>query len=240
MTPIVYVIATADAARLRAVLDSLVAVETVHVIDNTDGGLSVEEYPNAINGGRSGTTRAINAALRHFTATYDAEHCPVILHDAFIPEAGCVDVLTAEIASGAGLAAPMQVKESNPSIVACGGYGVGYPMAQCLTGMRGADNIVRDTPRWVSLLAVALHPGMLCEVGMLDEWLVEFYADVDYCLRATAASWPIVFNPAAVVTREERRPTGSETAQRRVGRQLMLDRWYFDHKWGEGAIRGVS
>jgi GT2 family glycosyltransferase len=59
-------------------------------------------------------------------------------------------------------------------------------------------------PEFVTGAAVAIRRETLAQAGLLDEGFVPaYYEDVDWCFRARAAGWRVVYVPEAVVTHQE-------------------------------------
>lgn len=54
-------------------------------------------------------------------------------------------------------------------------------------------------PEWTSFAAVLLRREVIEQVGLLDEGFFMYYEDVDFCLRARAAGWRLLHEPAAEV-----------------------------------------
>ena len=54
-------------------------------------------------------------------------------------------------------------------------------------------------PEWTIFAAVLIRDAMLEQVGRLDEGFFMYYEDVDYCRRARAAGWRILYEPRARV-----------------------------------------
>ncbi|MFN2224955.1 MAG: glycosyltransferase [Anaerolineae bacterium] len=62
----------------------------------------------------------------------------------------------------------------------------------------------RTEPDFVTAAAVAISRACLAEIGPLDEGFAPaYYEDVDWCYRARAAGWRVVYEPRAVVTHHE-------------------------------------
>lgn len=53
-------------------------------------------------------------------------------------------------------------------------------------------------PEWTSFAAVLIRREVVEQIGLLDEGFFMYYEDVDYCLRARAAGWRVLHEPAAV------------------------------------------
>jgi GT2 family glycosyltransferase len=96
---------------------------------------------------------------------------------------------------------------------------------QSLVALRGADapdapawNRQRDVP-WVAGCAMWMRAAALDAIGLFDEAFFAYHEEVDWCVRAAAAGWRVVYAPAAVVTHTGRGARG--------GRQSVRIRKYF-------------
>jgi GT2 family glycosyltransferase len=92
---------------------------------------------------------------------------------------------------------------------------------QSLVGLRGAGEpdgpaftAERDVP-WIAGCAMWLRAGALRAIGLLDEEFFAYHEEVDWCTRARAVGWRVVYCPAARVTHTGR-GTGGGSASIRV------------------------
>lgn len=53
---------------------------------------------------------------------------------------------------------------------------------------------------WLAGTALMLRREMVSEIGLLDESIFMYAEDVEYCMRAAAHHWDIVYTPTAVIT----------------------------------------
>ncbi|HTD25522.1 MAG TPA: glycosyltransferase family 2 protein [Candidatus Elarobacter sp.] len=92
---------------------------------------------------------------------------------------------------------------------------------QSLVALRGAgepDGPAWDAPRdveWIAGCAMWIRREALAAVGLFDETFFAYHEEVDWCARARAAGWRVVYRPAAVVTHTGRGGAGS-AAQIRI------------------------
>lgn len=73
------------------------------------------------------------------------------------------------------------------------------------------DELVSDEPRicgWAPGAALAIRREVLESVGLLDEGLYTYFDDVDYCLRARRAGWPLWYVPASRIVHLVGKTTG--------------------------------
>ena len=92
---------------------------------------------------------------------------------------------------------------------------------QSLVALRGAGepdgpawSAARDVD-WIAGCAMWMRREALAAVGLLDETLFAYHEEVDWCARARAAGWRVVYWPAAVVTHAGHGGAGS-AAQVRI------------------------
>lgn len=91
---------------------------------------------------------------------------------------------------------------------------------QSLVALRGAGEpdgpafaFERDVP-WIAGCAMWLRAGALRSIGPLDEEFFAYHEEVDWCTRARAAGWRVVYCPAAVVTHTGRGSGGGRASVR--------------------------
>ncbi|TMB57029.1 MAG: glycosyltransferase family 2 protein [Deltaproteobacteria bacterium] len=92
---------------------------------------------------------------------------------------------------------------------------------QSLVALRGAGEpdgpawgAARDVD-WIAGCAMWMRRDALAAVGLLDETFFAYHEEVDWCARARAAGWRVVYWPAAVVTHAGHGGAGS-AAQVRI------------------------
>jgi len=244
MEAILYVLAYRSNDRVKRLLSSpgLGGIDVI-VVDNDPGGdKPITEGPVILQGPGGGFTPGFNFALRHFMDNYnDGNYVPIILNDDLELEDGFIDAMIKPIAEeNVGIVAPMQVQMDNPAMVICGGFGAAYPSGQHKAGLRGDSSIKREFSRWVTFCAVAINPAVVKEIGYLDNWMKMYYSDSDYCMRAYDAGFKLLFEPAAVVRHENHGASVEFLKERLSTRKLIMDKWYFDNKWGERVKTHLS
>lgn len=94
-------------------------------------------------------------------------------------------------------------------------------------------------PEFVTGAALAISRQALTEIGPLDEGFTPaYYEDVDWCFRARARGWRVVYTPNAVVTHQElasaNRSSFSHILSVNHGRvRFLLKHWPLDRLQGE-------
>jgi hypothetical protein len=67
---------------------------------------------------------------------------------------------------------------------------------------------------WIAGCAMWMRRPALEEVGLFDEAFFAYHEEVDWCMRARAVGWRVVYSPAAVVTHTGRGAAGGDAAVR--------------------------
>jgi len=76
------------------------------------------------------------------------------------------------------------------------------PSLVALHGARELDGPTYGSPRpvdWIAGCAMWLRAEALAAIGLLDEEFFAYHEEVDWCTRARAAGWRVVYCPTAVV-----------------------------------------
>jgi len=88
-------------------------------------------------------------------------------------------------------------------------------VALCGAGEPDGPAFARERDvEWVAGCAMWLRAAALADVGRLDEAFFAYHEEVDWCTRARARGWRVVYCPAAVVTHTGRGTAGGPAAVR--------------------------
>ena len=88
-------------------------------------------------------------------------------------------------------------------------------VALCGAGEPDGPAFARERDvEWVAGCAMWLRAAALRDVGLLDEAFFAYHEEVDWCTRARACGWRVVYCPAAVVTHTGRGTAGGTAAVR--------------------------
>lgn len=95
-------------------------------------------------------------------------------------------------------------------------------------------------PGWVGFAAVLLRAEVIARVGLLDEGYFMYFEDVDYCRRARAAGWKVLYWPRAKIVHllgASSAVTGAKDARRRAPRYFYEARArYFAKFYGRSGL----
>lgn len=204
------------ARHLRGCLDALLAQHddalTVIAVDNGSadgsGDLIAEAYPQVqlIRSPQAlGFAGAVNRGLRQAMA--DGAEALIILNQDTRVQPGWLAALRAALEANprAGLVGCKalfpdgKIQHAGASLLMPLGYGRnrGYQQPD-------DDAAVTGPIDFLSGVALAMRRALLEQVGLFDEaFNPAYFEDVDLCLRARAAGWELVYEPAARLTHAE-------------------------------------
>ena len=177
-------------------------------------------------------TAAVNKGLKHFAG--EAEYICVINQDVFLKDGA--------------IAKMVKLMRSNPDIgiiTACHVRYKGESICIDTGGLwaipsGGSEQIdkdrVTDAPLlWATAACWLLRPEMIEEIGLLDENLVHFCSDVDYCYTARARGWEVWRSTAIGI----HNPT-SMTLSNEMNIRRSKDLEYFLKKWTGGVFHDLN
>jgi hypothetical protein len=117
-----------------------------------------------------------------------------------------------------GIVGPKVLAREDPSRLWLAWGEVTY--GESLVALRGAGEPdgppyarARDVD-WIAGCAMWIGREALVKVGLLDESFFAYHEEVDWCARARAAGWRVVYCPAAVVTHTGRGAAGGKASVR--------------------------
>jgi GT2 family glycosyltransferase len=80
-------------------------------------------------------------------------------------------------------------------------------------------------PEWVAFSCVLVRRAVVEQIGLLDEGFFMYFEDVDYCRRARAAGWRVLYWPAAAVVHLA---GGSSQVTSQAGQRRRAPRYYYE------------
>ena len=188
-----------------------------------------------------GFTRMANRVLR-LSRVFDNEIICIYNDDiSFEDFAAWERRATEAIAGGAGAVMPVQVDSRNPHSVIMGGVFAAYPGGIHRIGTR--EQHCRDEQervRWLPFCAVAFNPRALQEVGLLDESMVMWFSDSDWCLRARLAGFDIILDRGVVIRHDNHATVGQIQPATPAAVRLTADKEAFRRKWGGEQLADYS
>ena len=127
-----------------------------------------------------------------------------------------------------------QVSTENEDVIIHGGTGACYPSGRHEGGLvsKGDCNQFKKVP-WVNGACFMIKTSLLVNVGLLDENMVMFGSDADFCYTTRARGFECWYNPKAVVKHEQ---GISREMSSSAQKQFMADMRYFRDKWISGDL----
>ena len=121
----------------------------------------------------------------------------------------------------------------DPDFIHHGGTGACVPAGVHKVGRVSLGQLnVRTREKWITGACFAISSGCVLEIGMMDERMVNYGSDADYCYRARLGGFDVVYLPVAVLHKigQSQTPSASQT------RVIKSDMLYFQSKWMFGKI----
>jgi GT2 family glycosyltransferase len=106
-----------------------------------------------------------------------------------------------------------------------------YPAGIHRTGIRGKHYLKNCDYPWLPFCVVAFNPETVTEIGLLDGMLKMWFSDSDYSIRVRATGKSVTLVADAFV-RHEQSAAVNATRSDKLDRQFIMDRAYFEHKYG--------
>lgn len=85
----------------------------------------------------------------------------------------------------------------------------------------------RTREKWVTGAAFAISSGLALEIGVMDERMVNYGSDSDYCYRARLAGFDVVYLPVPILHKIGQ----SQTPSHDQVKVIKSDMLYFQSKW---------
>lgn len=177
-----------------------------------------------------GFTKACNEGIRYgVNAAYDVIW--LLNNDTFIPDIKkAIQELEEEFDKNpnTGVVGFKILSMDDPDFIHHGGTGACVPSGVHKVGRVSMGALdTRTIERWVTGASMAISSGCLMEVGLLDEKMVNYGSDSDFCYRARYCGYRVVYLPIPVLHKIGQSQNPSE-AQQRVLKSDMLQ---FHSKW---------
>lgn len=177
-------------------------------------------------------TAAVNKGLRHFLG--EADFICVINQDCFLEKDAVkkmVDLMQSNPDIGIVCACMLPSEDTNICIDTGGLWAL--PSGGSLTMARQE---LKDAPLlWATAACWLLRPEMIEEIGLLDENLVHFSSDVDYCYTARSRGWEVWRSTAIGIHRPKSLQLSDEMHLRK-----SKDTEYFLKKWCGGVFNDLN
>lgn len=162
-----------------------------------------------------GFAGGVNRGLDQARSSWDPEFYFILNNDATV-EKGAIGSLVKfmEDHPECGIAAPKILADPEKKILwAAGGEFIAWRFLARNRGQGMKDNGIYSDPRECTFLsgcALMIRRDVIESVGLLDERFFTYAEDLDYCLRAIARGWKLLYVPQAIVYHEGSATSGGE------------------------------
>ena len=124
----------------------------------------------------------------------------------------------------------------NPDLIHHAGTGAPFPGGQHKSGSvkLGQFQKERTYEKWVTGASMLIRRGVFDKIGLLDENMKFIGSDSDFCYRARAAGFKIIYEPSFIIYHkigQSQKPDNDP-----VLKQMRSDMVYFQNKWMNGKL----
>ena len=121
----------------------------------------------------------------------------------------------------------------DPDFIHHGGTGACVPAGVHKVGRVSLGQLnSRTRERWVTGASFAIAAGCALEIGVMDERMVNYGSDSDYCYRARLAGFDVVYLPIPILHKVGQSQTPSPEQMKLIKSDML----YFQSKWMFGKI----
>lgn len=179
-------------------------------------------------------TAAVNTGIKYII-DLDIDYICVINQDCFL-EDGAIEKMVELMRSNPDIGIVSSCNRASEDTDICfdtGGYWA-FPISISITCSR--YEIKDASLPWASAACWLLRPEMIEEIGLLDENLVHFCSDVDYCYTARSRGWEVWRCAGAIGIHKPKSLQLSEEMHLRRNRDME----YFLKKWCGGLYHDLQ
>ena len=113
------------------------------------------------------------------------------------------------IDNGAGIVCPVQSDSKNPHSIIMGGTLQAFPGGVHKMGTREMHCRDEFSPaKWLPFCVAAFAPEAVKAIGLLDEQMVMWFSDSDYCLRSRLAGFDVILDRGSVILHDNHATVG--------------------------------
>ncbi len=122
----------------------------------------------------------------------------------------------------------------NPDLIHHGGTSSAFPAGVHKSGSVKLHQLQKRTyEKWVTFASVLIRKQVIDKIGLLDEGMIHIGSDSDFCYRARAAGFNVIYEPSFMIYHQigtSQNPTSP------IARQMQADMIYFQNKWLNGKL----
>lgn len=121
----------------------------------------------------------------------------------------------------------------DPDFIHHGGTGQSFPAGVHKIGRVSSDQLnERTLEKWVTGASMAISSGCLMETGLLDNKMVNYGSDSDFCYRARLAGFNVIYLPIPVLHKIGQ----SQNPKPEQVKVIKSDMLHFRDKWISGKL----
>jgi len=122
----------------------------------------------------------------------------------------------------------------NPDLIHHAGTGDCFPFGRHKSGsVRLKQFNKRTNEKWVTFASVLIRREVFESIGLLDEKMVNYYSDSEFCFRARYNGWRVIYEPSFVIHHKIGQSQNPSEAQQKV---MKLDGVAFQNKMLNGKV----
>jgi hypothetical protein len=171
--------------------------------DNT-AAIIRERYPHVVlieNGENLGFAEGNNVGIR-YALQGKADYVMLLNNDTLVDRAMLNELLrVADSDAMVGIVGPKMLYYDQPDVIWCAGNKIDWQDGDTLRLQADEhDDSSADAPREVDFItgcAICLRRHVIDQIGTLDPRFFIYYEETDWCVRAQAAGWRILYVPRA-------------------------------------------
>jgi len=199
---------TLDCLASLAELDYPAGRLQIIVVDNgsVDGTAQAirEHYPSVTvleNGENLGFAEGNNVGMR-YALEGDAEYIMLLNNDTAVHPSMLNELLVViEPDPTVGIVGPKMLYFDHPQVIWCAGNQIDWRAGETIRlQAEQSDNSLGEQLREVDFItacAICLRRQVIEQIGLLDPRFFIYYEETDWCMRAQAAGWRILYVPRA-------------------------------------------
>jgi len=183
-----------------------------------------------------GFTMANNRLIKNFIKIHDVEWVWLLNNDTKVLPNTLEDIrkILPTIDSNVGVIGFKILSMDDPDLIHHGGTFQCFPNGIHKSGSVALNDLSERTyEKWVTFASVLIRRDVFEKIGLLDENMKFICSDSDFCYRARAAGFKIIYEPKFVV---HHKIGQSSTPNPVVHKQMMQDTIYFQNKWLNGGL----
>ncbi len=208
-------------------------LNSLHLPLKTDLGF-IEVYVHDNNKVNIGFTAGNNKGITHFLRETGVKSIWLLNNDTSVENPGLILKASGEDFQDPliGILGFKILSMSDPDFIHHGGTGEPYPAGRHKTGQVSQNDLEVSTyEHWVTGASWIIRREVFETIGLLDETFVNYYSDSDFCFRARAAGFKVLYDPRLVIQHKIGQSAQPDSEQTKV---LKMDMLKFQDAWMSG------